>query len=328
MEPERRRELRAPSKKVFSATWQRNGLAVSEEFHAVDASYSGYAFESSTEVPVGTLVYLQAGDASTIGSGLVRHCDQTASGYVVGIELDEATKKAASTATSTSGLSATNYYEFLQISPHAQNETIQRIYRFLAARYHPDNPETGDPEKFLYLNQAYKVLSDPKRRSAYDEELKRNAGQTRSEFTGIDFVEGIDGELNRRLAVLAVLYRRCRTNVNEPRVSLIELETLMGFPREYLDFTTWYLRSKGYLKKEDNSDFSLTVLGVDFVEENHDRFPLLNKLLGSGRSQEFASDACGASVRTNHPTPTALIPANAVQGAGLNGFEEAPVDSQ
>ena len=65
-----------------------------------------------------------------------------------------------------------DYYEFLQISPHADNETIHRVYRYLAARFHPDNPETGDPEKFFLLKSAYDVLSDPERRSEYDREYE------------------------------------------------------------------------------------------------------------------------------------------------------------
>jgi curved DNA-binding protein len=48
-----------------------------------------------------------------------------------------------------------NYYEFLQISPNAEAATIQRVYRFLAGRYHPDNPETGDTDKFVLLNCAF-----------------------------------------------------------------------------------------------------------------------------------------------------------------------------
>jgi curved DNA-binding protein len=315
LQQERRKELRAPSKTIFSASWQRDGFGVSEQLHATNASHSGYGFQCSTEVPVGTVVYLQSDDVSTIGCGVVRHCKKSPIGFGVGVELDEATKEASSL----SGLSTTNYYEFLQISPNAQNETIQRIYRFLAARYHPDNPETGNAEKFLYLNQAYKVLSDPKRRSPEQ--------AAPSEFTGIDFLDGIEGELNRRLAVLAVLYRRCRSNVNDPRISLMELETLMGFPREYLDFTTWYLRSKGYLKKEDNSDFSLTVLGVDFVEENHTNFPLLNKLLSSGAPQGFSSNGSEGSVRPKYPAGTPLIPASGTDRNGAGTREHGPVGS-
>ena len=61
-----------------------------------------------------------------------------------------------------------DYYEFLQISANAEPETIHRVYRFLAARFHPDNPETGDHEKFFLLTQAYAVLSSTERRAEYD----------------------------------------------------------------------------------------------------------------------------------------------------------------
>lgn len=67
-----------------------------------------------------------------------------------------------------------DYYEFLQISPNAEPSTIHRVYRFLAGRLHPDNPGTGDAEKFLQLKKAFDVLSDPERRAEYDVILKRN----------------------------------------------------------------------------------------------------------------------------------------------------------
>ena len=42
------------------------------------------------------------------------------------------------------GTEIPDYYEFLEISPQATQETIHRVYRFLAARYHPDHSGTGD----------------------------------------------------------------------------------------------------------------------------------------------------------------------------------------
>jgi hypothetical protein len=53
----------------------------------------------------------------------------------------------------------------------------------------------------------------------------------------------------------------------------------MGFPRDYLDFTMWYLRSKEYITIADNSDFTITARGVDVVESNREKIPLLNRLL-------------------------------------------------
>ena len=37
-----------------------------------------------------------------------------------------------------------DYYEVLQLSPKADQETIDRVYRMLVKRYHPDNQETGN----------------------------------------------------------------------------------------------------------------------------------------------------------------------------------------
>ena len=160
--------------------------------------------------------------------------------------------------------------------------TIQRIYRFMAGRFHPDNPETGDPEKFYLLKQAYEVLSDPDRRAAYDASREKREVRTDPIFEMSDFVNGIEGEVNRRLGVLSLLYNRRRTNPENPKVTLSELEKHMGWPREYLDFTTWYLKSKNYISREDNSDFALTSAGVDYVESNYANIPLLNKLLNRG----------------------------------------------
>ena len=41
-------------------------------------------------------------------------------------------------------LMSTDYYEILEVSPNANSETIERIFRYLAMRYHPDNRDTGD----------------------------------------------------------------------------------------------------------------------------------------------------------------------------------------
>jgi curved DNA-binding protein CbpA len=174
-----------------------------------------------------------------------------------------------------------NFYELLQINPNAEPDTIHRVYRFLAARFHPDNPETGDPEKFFLLKEAYDTLSSPALRADYDQFCQKAAAQQDPLSADIDFMDSIDGELNRRLALLALLYQRRRTNPTFPSVSLQEVEERMGFPRDYLEFTTWYLLKKGYITRADNSAFTLTAEGVDFVETQRGNAPVLNKLLTS-----------------------------------------------
>lgn len=176
-----------------------------------------------------------------------------------------------------------DYYELLQISPYAGSETIHRIYRFLAARYHPDNPDTGNSDMFHRIKTAYDVLSNPDRRAKFD---AVRCGEIRAASplsSTVDFMDDVEGEVNRRLGLLAVLYSRRRTSPRYPEVTLMEIETYLGFPRDYLDFTTWYLVKKGYVQQADNSDFTLTVAGVDYVESQRANLPVLNRLLTSGQ---------------------------------------------
>lgn len=173
-----------------------------------------------------------------------------------------------------------DYYEFLQISPSAETETIHRVYRFLATRFHPDNRDTGDVERFFLLKQAYEVLSNSESRAAYD--TTRRASQPEPLSAWIDFMDNMEGESNRRLAVLAVLYFQRRTNPNRPEVSFRDIESHLGFPRDYLVFAAWYLRAKGYITRADDSEFTITAEGVDFVETQRGNIPVLEKLLTTG----------------------------------------------
>ena len=84
---------------------------------------------------------------------------------------------------------AADYYEILQVNPRADQEVIERAYRLLAKRYHPDNEQTGDATKFQILIEAYRALSDPEKRAAmaiaYSEPLvkrMRSLGYSVAEF--------------------------------------------------------------------------------------------------------------------------------------------------
>ncbi len=177
-----------------------------------------------------------------------------------------------------------DYYELMQISPNAEPETIQRVFKLLASRYHPDNPQTGDLEKFLLLRQAHEVLSHPDKKATYDLQRESHKLKPLSVFSMQDFAVGVDGESNRRLGILCLLYHNRRNMPDLAGLSLLDLETLMAFPREHLMFTLWYLVEKNFIRRDERSSYVITAEGVDYVESNLSSNQVLYKLLKAAES--------------------------------------------
>lgn len=274
-----RRCPRRGSKAIYSTSWHdQGGLTKSAQVEGIDISDGGIGFKSSVELRPGTAVFIQGQGGHPKGYGVVRHCTRLGAGYVIGLEFDEETRQTLKP----SAEGAVDYYELLQISPKAEPATLHRVYRYLAARYHPDNPETGDPERFLLLQSAFETLVDPEHRAEYDMARQDSTDQAIPMSPSIDFMDGIQGEVNRRLALLSLLYRRRRVSPQTPEVSLAEAESQMRFPRDYLDFSIWYLKNKKLIAVGDNSALALTALGVDYVESNCTGIPILNRLLEAG----------------------------------------------
>ena len=63
-----------------------------------------------------------------------------------------------------------DYYDILGVKKDASSQEIKKAYRKLALEHHPDrNKAAGASEKFKEINEAYEVLSDPKKKETYDQ---------------------------------------------------------------------------------------------------------------------------------------------------------------
>lgn len=83
-----------------------------------------------------------------------------------------------------------DYYEVLGVKRSASGEDIKRAFRKLAFECHPDrNRDDGAAERFKELNEAYEVLSNPKRRATYDRfgHVSEGFGQGFSDFDVFGF---------------------------------------------------------------------------------------------------------------------------------------------
>jgi hypothetical protein len=128
----------------------------------VDVIDGGYGMTLRTPLKAGSLVVL--GDHV---EAEVRWCVQKSDGtFRAGLQR----------------LGGLDCYETMQLSPNADAETISRVYRLLASRYHPDNRETGNSDKFLRLSEAYRILSDPEKRARYDTGFRQ--GERRKRIDG------------------------------------------------------------------------------------------------------------------------------------------------
>ncbi len=164
---------------------------------------------------------------------------------------------------------STNYYEVLQVSPSADREIIDRAFRLLAKRYHPDNKDTGDPGKFKFLVEAYRILSDSEKRAAYDDHNK--TFESRQESILFNTPQTRDPEAERRTnqLILFIFYLARKRDATKPGVGIVELEKLTSLPEKELNFHTWYLKEKGWIQTIETGEFAITASGVDEVMEEN-----------------------------------------------------------
>lgn len=161
-----------------------------------------------------------------------------------------------------------DYYETLEASCNASFETIERTFRYLAKRLHPDASEEGDRQRFSQIVEAYETLRDPEKRAEYDEQLEahrneenkilRDAGQATS-------------DTRDRHRLLTLFYAQRRSNFKNPGIGVSTLEEQMGLPMEVLEFHLWFFRQKGWIEREESGTLSISAAGVDKIEATIER---------------------------------------------------------
>lgn len=193
-----------------------------------------------------------------------------------------------------------DYYEVLQVSQAADHETIERVYRMLAKRYHPDNTSTGDIDRFTEVRCAYDVLSKPEKRAEYDVKY----GVEKSlEWEIFEQGAALDSaEQDRRVfhGILSLLYVARRRSPDDGGLGIVHLEKMLGVPREHLEFPLWYLRRREWIERLDNGLPAITVDGIDKLGSRelslpHDRLIAEHSLDESTEPRRQVTAAPGSS---------------------------------
>lgn len=182
--------------------------------------------------------------------------------------------------------STPDYYEVLQVSASAEPETVHRVYRLLAQRFHPDNAATGNEARFRLLHEAYQTISDPARRAKYDvAHAQRQQNRWRLVSAGSKAENDFEAEQLTRLTVLEVLYTKRRLEPDCPGLTPLDLEKLTGRAREHLEFTIWFLSQKRFVTRSDSSILHITAEGAEYLELHHQETLKRRRLNAATRSE-------------------------------------------
>ena len=166
-----------------------------------------------------------------------------------------------------SGNGFVDYYELLQVSSNADIDTIERVFRHLAKKLHPDNKETADSEKFQQVVEAHRTLTNAETRAGYDvkyQEYWHSKWKVASEASG-GTAFGDDWEI--RESLLSLLYVQRRRDTRHPGLSDFDMSRLLGKPFELVEFHVWYLKAKNWVERLDTGQLAISALGVDQVEK-------------------------------------------------------------
>jgi curved DNA-binding protein len=183
-----------------------------------------------------------------------------------------------------------DYYNILQIDPRSDTKALEAAYRHWAKMFHPDHPETADVDRFGAVIEAYRVLRDPERRTAYDQ---RHAAHTLHEAWTRPSDEEDQAEESLALddaeshaRILMALYRRRREDALDAGVSDFVLQEMLRCTPEHFEFHRWYLKAKGFVETTEQGTLAITIAGIDHVISASRTAKVEKLLIGQVRESE------------------------------------------
>ena len=180
-------------------------------------------------------------------------------------------------------------YEILEVSENASNEIIEKAYKVLAKKYHPDlQPQEKKQEaenKMKQLNEAYSILSDENKRREYDIKLREKRMKDKLENQNTVYSSN---------AVNQVKYKRTTQN---PNISEAEKEELRkdiekNMYQQYANIYNEYINNLRYRKKEKLTlkkvkEFFVTIFIMAVIVLVIWFFPPTNKLIMNFYNENF-----------------------------------------
>jgi|GEM_PF-2145468 len=196
-----------------------------------------------------------------------------------------------------------DFYEFLMVSSDADKPMIEWAVRLLATRFGKKNGEYVDEAKYNLVRQAFRTLSDPSKRAAYDaarlerlgqqkedgdEDASQNSEGSEPEASASapaeDLADGVRrtaeqikvpavataedkaAQQKLRQGIVAALYDILVVRPRNPELGRAEIARQTGVVNDELEFAVWYLRETEILRTTPAGLYTLTAKGVEWAE--------------------------------------------------------------
>ena len=156
-----------------------------------------------------------------------------------------------------------DFYDLLQLSSNADTETIERIFRHLAKKLHPDQSDQTNNDQFIKIVEAYEVLSDPETRARYDARYQDYWNRKWKLASVASNMSELGDDKVARERILSLLYVQRRRTMKSPGLGETEISRLLNTPLELAEFHLWYIKTKGWVERLETGHLAVTALGVD-----------------------------------------------------------------
>ena len=161
-----------------------------------------------------------------------------------------------------SNATSQNHYDTLEVSQNASQDAIDRMFRFLATKHHPDTG--GDKDQFNQLVAAFEVLRNADTRAEYDQGIQSESKEI-SRLMENSKQAGPDAAIRHEL--LCLFYARRREQGASPALGQVAIEKALDLSEHVIEFHLWYFKEKGWITRWESGGFTITAEGVDQIDE-------------------------------------------------------------
>ena len=139
-----------------------------------------------------------------------------------------------------------NYYDILEVSKNASPEIIEKAYKTLVKKYHPDLQKNEEKnkyeEKIKKINEAYDILSNPEKRKNYDlNKLKENINNSENNIINNNYKKNIQKNNYNKINLKNIINLKNRSKDLLALVLTILVILFIAFILWHIPFTKNYL---------------------------------------------------------------------------------------